>query len=578
LLPTIIAPSPGKILRTEFPLRQKALAIGFIAVVHFAYSLLVAVPIVRPDEHGYLMNAAALAGYRTDLLLPYFPGYSLFLVPAFLTGASLETVFTLVKIVNTVFFAGTFYLLIKLTERLEPNANPGKVLLAVVVVSFYPAFLAYNALALSENAFIFFFLLSLHVLKRLEDREVTAWLLFGVSVGMLYMIHPKSLPVLIAAFIVSGYLAWSGQKYKQWMLAILVFLALVYTTQELKQHIQEVLSIAEAQKAQHSYPSVQKKVDHLIDPVGIAHFFGNLTGQLLYLVVGTLGLAVFGLVYVIRKLFAANSENRHLYAYLSLAVIGTILMSAASHTTPGRLDHVLYGRYNEGVIAPILVLGLLSVSRRLIPWVLILIVAGVLAAGLSLFLDAYPKQLFGYVSMTAFYFYFFIFGKLHVFNPFWLVIVLVSIAAVWLIISRLRPDIGFAPFAFAFFLIVSALMGFELLFLNAQAEKLGTDVVVNHVARNIPEGTCINQDEGTQGSIKLYLYKVRLYKYPLLRMDRKGDQSLCSEWIISDDPNIPKKYPAAKIVVSEELTRTRLWKVPGSTFSSSTPENSGRKE
>ena len=320
--------------------RTLFLVFAAIGVMHLGYALLAAVPVMHPDEAGYLMNAAALAGYRSDAALPYFAGYSLFLVPAFWTGWDMESVYFLVKIVNTLFFTGSFILLYCLARRLLPEERPGRVLTAVFVTSLYPAFLAYNALALSENAFIFFFILSAVLALRLDSRLIGIWLLYGATVGMLFVVHPKGLPLLGVALVVAGYSAWRERVYGYWLLVAVLILGLVFAGYGLKEHIQGLLSFTTESSVQKSYPTVATKVGHLIDPVGIAHFFGNLSGQVLYLIVGTLGLSVFGFALVLRRLKEAEGGRRLVWGYLALALVATVFMSAASHSQPGRLDHV----------------------------------------------------------------------------------------------------------------------------------------------------------------------------------------------------------------------------------------------
>ena len=170
------------------------------------------------------------------------------------------------------------------------------------------------------------------------------------------------------------------------------------------------------------------------------------------------------------------------------------------------------------MLAPFLVFGLLTVSRRVQPWIWILVLAVLLAIGLSEFLEAHPKKVFGYINITALHFYFFLAKQWHGFNPYWLVAVLSAVAMLWLVFSRIS-QIRFTPIALAFFLSISALLGFDLLFLHAKADQLATKDIVSYVRERMPKGTCVNHDVKSQRLTKLYLYKVMLYQYPLLKAE-----------------------------------------------------------
>ena len=87
--------------------------------------------------------------------------------------------------------------------------------MAVAITSIYPAFLAFNALAVSENIFILLFILSAYLLFDLNCRKYSNWILFAAAAGGLFVVHPKAIPVMASAFIVGGYIAVYQKQLKQ---------------------------------------------------------------------------------------------------------------------------------------------------------------------------------------------------------------------------------------------------------------------------------------------------------------------------------------------------------------------------
>ncbi len=180
------------------------LVLFLVVLVHFVFSLSTSIPVMYPDEIGYLMNAGTLAGFRTDSSLPYYAGYSVLLWPAFLLGDSPGGVYFIVKVVNTLLFAGTFVALYRLVLGLMPSTDRSQILLAMAVASLYPSFLVFNALALSENAFVLLFVLSAFLLLRLPGSSLYQWLGFGACLGLMFMVHPRAGPSWRVAFSPRG--------------------------------------------------------------------------------------------------------------------------------------------------------------------------------------------------------------------------------------------------------------------------------------------------------------------------------------------------------------------------------------
>src|SRR5699024_10990383 len=112
---------------------------------------------------------------------------------------------------------------------------------------------------------------------------------------------------------------------------------------------------------------------------GLKNVIARTAGQILYLSIGTVGLIWVGLISLskeaIHKPSIDNNHthpgNRPLAIFLLFSLIGIITESAllfASIPEAQRLDQWMYGRYVEGVIAPILLIGALTASLRTALW------------------------------------------------------------------------------------------------------------------------------------------------------------------------------------------------------------------
>ena len=280
----------------------------------------------------------------------------------------------MVKIINTLLFVGMFFFLYKLVCRLLPAANDSAILMALLVTSVYPAFLIFNALALSENAFIFLFVLSAWVSLRLREPSLIPWLGFGLCVGLLFAVHPKSLPVVISSFMVGAYIAFDEKKPRSFLAFFAVASSCVWVSMTLNAFVRESLVIGSLDPQAH-YQSVPLLLERLFTLQGVMGVIGNFAGQLLYLITATIGVLIFGVLTAIQKI-RSGDPDRHVWAFLLLSLAGTVAMSTLaldSAAGGARLDHLYYGRYNEGVMAPLLLTGFLSVTRRVRPWLVVLL-------------------------------------------------------------------------------------------------------------------------------------------------------------------------------------------------------------
>ncbi len=87
-----------------------------------------------------------------------------------------------------------------------------------------------------------------------------------------------------------------------------------------------------------------------------------------YVAIGTLGFAVLGFAASLYAVFKApRPANRAACAYMTLSLLGVVgigaLMFAATPATT-RPDHWMYGRYADGAVLPLLMLGLLTTGYR----------------------------------------------------------------------------------------------------------------------------------------------------------------------------------------------------------------------
>src|SRR5690606_13034058 len=95
-------------------------------------------------------------------------------------------------------------------------------------------------------------------------------------------------------------------------------------------------------------------------------------GQLWYLHVASYGVALLGIVALGRFLLAQRKADDaprfrdpawHAMLFLLLSAAAAVAVACIFLAKGTRVDHMIYGRYNEGVIAPLLAIGAWAVAR-----------------------------------------------------------------------------------------------------------------------------------------------------------------------------------------------------------------------
>lgn len=344
-----------------------------ISTTVFFINYFVQGPMIQGDEASYLANASAIAGFPNDMSSSYHAGYSLILSPAFLLADTYEHIWSLVKIINALLVGISFLFLYFIVELLMPAMKWFHKTGIALLVILYPMWITMSGYAFSENAFVpTYLLVTLLYLKALKDGSVIYWILLGTVIGFLYWIHPKAVAAILAFFLSLVY--WSYQK-RQFLKPSIALLVLVITILLYKfgfsLWLQENMTISGESPRLH-YPTLERLLSPFESWEKIKRVTAVFAGHVFYLSIGTLGLIWIGLDVIFQKIKGKNQilidysevDYRTFFIFLILTFAGTLALSGLFMEGAARLDHWMYGRYVEGVIAPILLIGLLSKNYR----------------------------------------------------------------------------------------------------------------------------------------------------------------------------------------------------------------------
>ena len=160
-------------------------------------------PAILLDEVGYWSSAAFWNGYDWSSLMGNFSsyysyGYGIFLYLLMKIFKDVELLHQAAIVANVVMILCGYYLLRIIIKKFYPQISNMALNIGCMIPLFYPSIQYHTQTAWSETFLFFFFLVSvLLVIKIFETGKWYYSVLLALNVVYLYMIHLRSIGVLI---------------------------------------------------------------------------------------------------------------------------------------------------------------------------------------------------------------------------------------------------------------------------------------------------------------------------------------------------------------------------------------------
>jgi len=354
--------------------RETTLLLGgtlVLLVVRLALARLRHGPILVADEVDYLLNARVLTGgVPGELSLAGFShgGYSLLLTPLVALHASPATVYRLVLVVNAVLAALLAPLLYALLTRVFRVPARAAVPAALVAAA-YPSVTVFSQVALAENLLlpltvVWLLLFALVLDARSPGRAAVRAALFGFCGAALYATHGR---MIVAAALTVAALPLLALRRRLPPLAAGAGLAVAGAT-IFGAHLLDRYLVSRNWGG-HTASEIGTRVSSIRDVSGVLAIGRNLVGQTWYVAVAGLGVLVLAAFVdggrVARRFRRREADTRTLVLLLLLVLsAGLLVVSVLSFPTVDRPDVLIYGRYVEIVLPPLLALALVRLAKR----------------------------------------------------------------------------------------------------------------------------------------------------------------------------------------------------------------------
>ncbi len=346
---------------------------------------------VLEDEFGYWGVASWLCGFDwADMLANnkfYNYGYSLLLVPVMLGVKvgfySINQAYQIAVLLNVLMLMMSFVISTKVVEKLFPEVNRT---LRVCVSFFVTCYLGYTTqvgTAWTEIFILFIFWCVMYLaILAIEKGLLRHYIALIILTALLFAIHMRSIAIVAGFFAVILLKMVSEKQYKKAGILLLVMLACVGILGGMYLYTKEIIFAGTQGADANDFSGQTKKVASLFSFEGIGDILLSILGKIYYFGVSTWGIAPVAVIFWIREIMAAvvssvkakkimfSKENWKQLFWL-VAIAGVILVNAMfqlfRYYSAGKVDilpdKVIYGRYMDFVIGPVLAIGILDLCK-----------------------------------------------------------------------------------------------------------------------------------------------------------------------------------------------------------------------
>lgn len=334
-------------------------------------------PSVINDEFGYLGNAAYFAGYGWESVLsdvPYYSyGYSIFLTPLYWLFDSGITVYYGASIINSFSLVGAFLSLNYILKELFPDIEVvlRSSICFMATVNMYTFIMVGYALA---ECFLFFSmcLIIASFLVFLKNPSLLNSVILGGLISFIHLLHQRALAVVVASIMLIMFMTFVKKisKKSAFIVVITIVLGLILQT-EIKELVKEAIWSGNTVTTNgNDYTGVVGVIFELTSIDGILNFIFSFISKLFAIIVSYFFVPLLFMEICLKKIYmifikrVCNLGNKEItYIFLLLILICAAGISALFALYPIRKDSVIYTRYIEYMIGPVIAIALAEMTK-----------------------------------------------------------------------------------------------------------------------------------------------------------------------------------------------------------------------
>lgn len=326
------------------------------------------------DEFGYWLGGAFFSGVdwrdAAGCNAYYSFGYGIILAPLMKLIDDPIIMYKTAILINIALLEMSFLLAYSLSKKIIVDCGCFLRIIISLATILYVSNVFYIQVTMAETLLMFLFWLMCWLFTNFLKREKLLWLIF-MTINCIYMyyVHQRALAIVLVYALCIIFWLIKNKNLKGLFVLIFCTSILIFIGQYVKSKYQlylwgnDIDSISNV----NDFSGNTDKIGYLLSVEGLMNFIAGVIGKVYYL-----GNASFLIVYVsimtmLKKIFNSDEKKacKIFYTFLLLSMFFSIGISTTFMIySSDNLQRLMYGRYNEYIITPLIMLGIFFIWKK----------------------------------------------------------------------------------------------------------------------------------------------------------------------------------------------------------------------
>ncbi len=333
---------------------------------------------ITTDEYGYWLSGAYFAGLDwsgTSAVMPYYSyGYGFFLSFLLRIFSDGTLLYQASIVLNVIFLWIGFVFLYKIGRNLFSQIDTRKILFLALCITLYSGNVHLSNFTMTEALlWMLMNIIIYYIIKIFEQPKTLYYIIVSVLAAYIFSVHMRTLGVSIAVIIIfSVYSLREKKNIKKELLSVLLLIVFFAICLKVKNNISIELYSSSNASDLNGIAGQVEKITNIWDISIVLHTIENIIGELFYLGSSTFFLFYFGMIFILKKSIGVilsiikrkDIDNKDItFLFLLLIVAASVAISSISLEGRGRVDLMIYGRYNEYILPVVLFCGFIELMK-----------------------------------------------------------------------------------------------------------------------------------------------------------------------------------------------------------------------
>lgn len=329
------------------------------------------------DEFGYWSAGAWMSGYDWSDVASYNNyygyGYGVFLMFILKLPVSQVVKYQLSIVLNVAFLSAIYLLIFTLIKKIADDLNIVSRVLLALTITLYPGIFFYSQFTLPEVIInLIYWVMTFLAYSILQKYTFQKIIVFSLLLVYSMTIHLRLVGIVFVGCLFLIYVIGKNKKYKEYIYVAAVLVIGIFLVMFIKQYYQSTYLTNNNSSilAHNDFGGQLEKIKELFSFSGVGKLLLCLMGKVYYGFSSSYLLLFLAVIIVFKCMYQAVKENKinnqvimltYLFLNcLAMMCVASIFMLDYSE----RFDLLIYGRYFEFTICPLMLIALIYIIQE----------------------------------------------------------------------------------------------------------------------------------------------------------------------------------------------------------------------